>query len=437
MPTIRSSSSNTSTDSAGRKVFEGVIDSDASVDAVWDVMADTQRLNESVFEMGAMEVVERGADLARMKTKIGPVAVEFDEMAWTFDAPTASRGGRYRSVRVFHGGPLKRLEAECDVDAKDGGARMTYRVKVTTAGLMGFAADAWVMGQVQKGFSRLGPLIEKAASPVDTALAFPPADHAKIAERARPYAAQTEALDPSSSGRVARLVSYVARAGDADVARLRPYELAKRMNEDKEAMLATLLRATKAGLVVMRWDVMCPSCALPVTAIKDLQAKHATMECPGCRISFETRINSNVEAAFSPLPAIREASSALFCLGSPKRTSHWISQLTLQPGESTTLTPTLSGGRYRVQGTALNTQTLVDVGATGSSKATVGLQVMPGRGAELPDATVPLKAGALELTLKNGDTKPHVVQLVHDAFADDAATAAHVIALPLYQELFG
>lgn len=436
MPSIRSSESTTTTDSAGRKVFEGVIRSDASVDAVWDVMADTQRLNEVVFEMGAMDVVSRGDDLARMKTKIGPVTVEFDEFAWTFDAPTAGKGGRYRSVRVFHGGPLKRLEAECDVDADDGGSKMTYRVKVTTAGLMGFAADAWVMGQVQKGFARLAPLIENASTPFENALAAPPSDHAKIAERARPLVAQTEALHPQSAGVVARLAAFVARANDSDVVRLRPYELARRMNDHRDDVLATLLRATKTGLVVMRWDVMCPSCALPVAQLTDLQQKHAQMECPGCRISFDTRINSNVEAAFSPAPSVREASASLYCLGSPKKTSHWISQLTLQPGETTTLTPTLSSGRYRVQGTGLQTQTLIDVGATGASKATIGLQVMPGRGAELPDATVPLKAGALELTLKNGDTRPHVLQLVHDAFADDAATAAHVIALPLYRELF-
>ena len=64
-------------------------------------------------------------------------------------------------------------------------------------------------------------------------------------------------------------------------------------------------------------------------------------------------------------------------------------------------------------------------------------ELLSGRGAVLPDVTVPLAAGDLELELTNADRVPYVVQLVHDPFADDAATATHVIQTPVSRELGG
>jgi hypothetical protein len=425
-------STKTFTEGAGRKVFEGRLHTTAEVQAVWDVMADTQRLNEVVFKLAPTELVEKGADLARMKTKIGPIIVEFDELAWTFDAPH-----RYRSVRLFHAGPLKKLDVECEITPDNGGSAVLYRVLVTTAGIASFAADAWVMNQVQTGFGHLAPLLDRLSTSGADLWQAPPSNAAWIAARARPLAAATEHLDPGAGGRIAALVDVIARSSDSDVVRLRPYEFARRRHDDRDATLTTFLRATKAGLLTMRWDVMCPSCALPVGQVTELQAKHQTMECKGCRVTFETRPNSNVEAAFSPPSHIRDAHAVMFCLGSPRRTSHWISQFTLAPNETRTLRPRLSAGRYRMQATGLNQQTLIDVGATGESKGKVILEHLAGRGAVMPDSTVPLHAGDLEIECRNEDRVAHVFQLVHDAFADDAATATHVIQTPAWRELFG
>jgi adenylate cyclase len=425
-------STKTFTDEAGRKVFEGRLHSTAQVQDVWDVMADTQRLNEVVFKLAPTELVEKGADLARMRTKIGPVTVEFDELAWTFDAPH-----RYRSVRLFHSGPLKKLEVECEITPDNGGSAVLYRVLATTGGIVSFAADAWIMNQVQTGFSQLGPMLDRLSASDPDLWSAPPTDAAQIAARARPLAAATEQLDPGAGGRIAALVDVIARSSDSDVIRLRPYEFARRRHDDRDATLATFLRATRAGLLTMRWDVMCPSCALPVAQVADLQAKHQTMECKGCRVTFETRPNSNVEAAFSPPSSVRDAHAVMFCLGSPRRTSHWISQFTLAPKETRILRPRLSAGRYRMQATGINQQTLIDIGATGESKGKVIIEHLAGRGAVMPDSTVPLRAGDLEIECRNEDSVVHVLQLVHDAFADDAATATHVIQTPVWRELFG
>lgn len=428
-PTARVIDTKTFTDGAGRKVFEGRIHSAATVADVWDVLADTQRLNEVVFQLAPTELIEKGNDVARMRTNIGPLTVEFEELAWAFDAPE-----RYRSVRLFQSGPLKKLEVECEITPKDGGSDVVYRTLVTSGGLAGFAADAYVMSQVSSGFARIAPLLERMTAKAPDIWQAPPADAAQIAARARPLASATEAKDPGAAGRIQALVDEIARGASSDVARLRPYEFARRRHDDREATLLTFLRATKAGLLTMRWDVMCPSCALPVGQLAELSEKHQTMECRGCRISFETRPNSNVEAAFAPPPSVREVSSVTFCLGSPRRTSHWISQFTLLPKESRTLRPRLSAGRYRMQATGLTQSTLIDVGATGETSGRVVVERLAGNPA-LPDATVPLRAGDLQIEVRNEDTAPHVFQLVHDAFADDAATATHVIQTLGWREL--
>lgn len=89
-----------------------------------------------------------------------------------------------------------------------------------------------------------------------------------------------------------------------------------------------------------------------------------------------------------------------------------------------------------MQATGIATNTLIDVGATGASAGRVVVERLAGHAA-LPDATVPLKAGDLEIEVRNEDTAPHVFQLVHDAFADDAATATHVIQTLGWRELNG
>jgi adenylate cyclase len=422
----------TRTDSAGRKVFEGRLRVSRDVDEAWAIMADTQHINEVVFDTEPVDLIGPAETGYRLRTHIGPLAVEFDEQAWLFDAPHT-----YKSTRHFHNGPLKRLDVACTIAADEGdGAAITYQVALTTGGLIGFAADKILLNKIEKGFARLPALFE--AEPGHHGLAYATLEAQEIAARAAPWAQATIALDPAGASRVQRLVDWLSKSTESEAARLRPYALARVWKEDREAVLRTFLYATKTGLVVMRWDILCPSCAGPVAGAAALKDAHDDHRCDSCGVHFAVDNAQNVEAAFAPLPSIRHAEPALFCLGSPRRSAHWISQFTLAPGEARTLTPTWSSGRYGLQAAGVVGRTVLDVGATGSPSAAITLEpAVDERGARLPAHVATLHSGPLQLTVKNGDTHSRRFQLVHDAFADDAATAAHVVALPLYRTLFG
>ena len=79
---------------------------------VWEVMADTQHLNQLYFGMDPGKVISRDGEKARVTGSFGIFAPEYDEYPWSFDVPK-----HYRSVRVFTKGALDRLETECSLEA--------------------------------------------------------------------------------------------------------------------------------------------------------------------------------------------------------------------------------------------------------------------------------------------------------------------------------
>src|SRR5437870_4485415 len=89
------------------------------VDKTWDVMADTQHLNQLFFGLAALQVVSRDGEKARIRGTFGLFAPEYDEYPWVFEVPR-----HYKSVRVFTKGLVRRLVVECtlrEADSNDGG----------------------------------------------------------------------------------------------------------------------------------------------------------------------------------------------------------------------------------------------------------------------------------------------------------------------------
>src|SRR5205823_2384249 len=57
-----------------------------------------------------------------------------------------------------------------------------------------------------------------------------------------------------------RVASHLREAPDADLVRIRPFELADQWREDRRELLRAMLHAVPAGLLEMRWAIVCPSC---------------------------------------------------------------------------------------------------------------------------------------------------------------------------------
>ncbi len=412
---------------------EAVFDVALPLEQVWRVMADTQHLNELFFGLAAGEIVARDGDKATLRGTFGIFAPEYDEYPWTFEVPR-----RYRNMRVFRGGLLRRLETTCELDDSEPGmTRVSYRVDVEGRGPFGGVVARYVIWRTRRGLREVEVMLDKRArgAALNMGMLWPPANLFREATlaKARPLADAVKFHLSIDEGAVLEhLLVLLADGAEADVARLRPYELADQWVAPRRDTLAVFLRAAKGGLLKLSWDLLCPSCEAPTT-VSSLKDVPAAGHCPACDIDFTADFADNVEATFRPEPQVRVAERLMFCHGSPASTKSWLAQFVSEPGSTSTLKVRLGPGRYRLQA-AGQTQTcaidVVDDDGVSAATATIDSDALS---ASLPT----LRAGQVQLLVQNHDRRPHRLQLAHRAFASLAATAADVSSLGLFRELFG
>ncbi len=423
---------------------------------VWEVMSDTQHLNQLFFGLEASTMVSRDADKARLRGTFGPLAPEYDEFPWTFEVPK-----HYANKRVFPRGVLQQLATRCELSELGANeTRVRYVVDVVGRGVVGALAARYVVARTRRGVLRAKEMLHEMASrpqiaaPVDDVAAalhpalagvqWPPANPFREATLAK-AAPLVDAIRPHcgpANAALDALVSHLADGTDADVARMRPYELAASWGTPRDQTLAVFLRAARGGLLRLSWDLLCPSCEAPTTvsSLKDLpSAGH----CPACDIDFTSSFDDNVEATFSPEPTVRPAERLVFCHGSPSSTKSWLAQFVVEAGATYDLDIELPPGRYRFQAAGLKGAGAFEVAtdddgvANEESVEATRVVVSADDGGRIV-APARLRAGrTVKLSVENADRSAHRVQLAHRAFASLAATAADVTSVGLFRELFG
>jgi len=149
---------------------------------------------------------------------------------------------------------------------------------------------------------------------------------------------------------VAQLARLLTEAPDVELSHLRPFTVAKRWRADRWEVLKLFLHATRAGLLDLRWEVLCPNCRatrLPRTAsLADLAR---TAHCDVCNIRFDAEFDKSVELKFSVNPALRPCDEQTFCLVGPGARPHLAAQINLAPHEQRewALPPAVRAGRLR------------------------------------------------------------------------------------------
>lgn len=412
---------------------EAVFDVALPLEQVWRVMADTQHLNELFFGLAAGKIVARDGDKATLRGTFGVLAPEYDEFPWAFEVPR-----RYHNVRVFRRGLLHRLETTCELDDTTAGVtRVRYVVDVEGKGPLGSLVSLYALNRTRRGLREVEAMLASRArgASLNKAMSWPPANLYRDATmaKARPFAdAIGRHLSVDESAVLEHLLALLADGAEADVARLRPYELADQWGTARRETLAVFLRAAKGGLLKLSWDLLCPSCEAPTT-VSSLKDVPTSGHCPACDIDFTASFADNVEATFRPEPQVRMAERLMFCHGSPASTKSWLAQFVSEPGTESTLAIKLGPGRYRLQAAGQTQTCAIDVvsdDGVSDALATITSE-------RLPDSIPTLRAGHVKLTVQNLDGRRHRLQLAHRAFASLAATAADVSSLGLFRELFG
>ena len=131
---------------------------------------------------------------------------------------------------------------------------------------------------------------------------------------------------------VEQLRALLVQSADVELSHLRPFAVAKRWRADRWDVLKLFLHATRAGLLNLRWEVLCPNCRstrLPRTAsLADLAR---TAHCDVCNIRFDAEFDKSVELKFSVHPSVRPCDEQTFCLVGPGARPHIAAQIYLEP----------------------------------------------------------------------------------------------------------
>lgn len=382
---------------------------------LWPLVADTDRLNRVAGLDRVRLEPFAGPSAARMlaTATLGGLEVTYEELPFTWE-----RDRWIRIERRMREGPVRTLITTFSLDPlPDGGTRFGVALKMDPRLPLigpflrlqgGRSADALVRA-IQRMDADLVAGREIATGA--------PALRRDALDRA---ADELSRADGSPAAE--RLVRHVAEAGDLAASRIRPYALADAWGLPRRAVLGTCLQAVRAGLLDLRWEVVCPSCRNAPDRVPTLAAldEHAT--CPVCEIGFGVDFDDAVEATFSASAAIRTLDLGPWCSGGPARTPHVEAQAIAAPGEAVTLPAPREEGRYRLFWRGGDTvRVRVAAGAPDEVEATgEEVAVAPGGRVRATNAA----AGERHVKIER-------VERVRDA-----ATAREVTAIPAFRAHF-
>ncbi|MEA2688870.1 MAG: hypothetical protein QOD51_1477, partial [Candidatus Eremiobacteraeota bacterium] len=281
---------------------------DVPPEVLWRAVSDTNAVNRDAGFPAVrytFEPREGGGSALIAHARLGPLAFEWEEPPFTWEAPR-----RVSVERLFRGGPFERFFSDVRVVPDGDGARVEHAVEHDARGMAGVLLAPAVLARGRAGAHRAYDLAGRRAERMDGAV---PPTHSLVPDvpaasvlRATRFADALEALRPHTEHEpaiAAHLASIVEHAEDRFVARLRPYVLADGWQLPRERVLAAMLAATRSGLLDLSWTLICPSCRGQKNSVASLAAVGGEVHCDQCGIAYGADFDRNVEVTFDARPS--------------------------------------------------------------------------------------------------------------------------------------
>jgi class 3 adenylate cyclase len=408
-------------------VVEATVSCRADIVRVWGAITDTERLNRV---MGMNKVTTEPLDDASaarfvVSTNLGGFPVDYEERPFEWIYPR-----RFKILRRMRSGPLNTLELAYALESRpDGGTDVSLRLALDPRYRILSPFVRFMGGMSVRD-------LEDAITKMDTSIVegtgvAPPARRTSVqsAAFARAEAALRVAeADPDRRPVVDKLVGYVAGADDLEISRIRPFALADEWSLDRSAVITVCLASVRAGLLDLRWEIVCPSCRTATDVLPSLASLSEHGACQLCDLEFTVDLEDAVEATFAPARAVREVDTGPYCIGGPARTPHVLAQAILPAGGEAALACPAEEGRYRLFARG-GAAAQVDVEAGAPDEVRVSAAAL--------ESTEPYRVapgGALVVENPGGDERH--VKLERLVWTDQAARARVVTALPGFRRDF-
>jgi class 3 adenylate cyclase len=392
---------------------------------LWPVLADTARFNEAAGlpRYSVSDLPQPNGSVRR----IGEVRRLGLRLSWEEGVPQWVAGQHFAHERRFGSGPLRRLGTAIAIrPAPGGGSRVTYRLALEPRNWA--AALLFRFGFLDGFGRRLDRLFRQAAEFAEggreRAFAMPPPEIApRVRER---VAGQARALTERGYGAAERLAAHLLRAPESDLERMRPRALARHWGMAPREVIETCLAAAREGLLVLRWDLLCPRCRGAKVSVTRLDQLPRGAHCPSCNIDYGRDFSRNVEVTFEPEPSVRRLGVGTYCLVSPLAADHIRIQQPLAAGAACSLAVDLADGEYRAR-------TVEHGGAADFCVAGGRLPEIRLDGAEVALGEECFR-GRIEA--RNTGPMPRTLVIEDRAWARDALTAHEVTTMQGFRDLF-
>jgi class 3 adenylate cyclase len=393
--------------------------------AMWPLLADTARFNEAAKlpKHQIAEIPQADGSVHYFGTaRIGPFEVKWQEKPVNWVS-----GQWFEHTRHFQNGPLKRLSAELQLAPTERGCRALYTVTIEPANLLGRLMIGRMLASTRATFGRLA---QEAAAFVAGQRTEPftyraPVVGAEVRRRVDAMVAEIEAT-PNGHGLARKLADHILAAQEVDLWRVRPLALARAWSCRPLQAVELCLQAVRAGLMQLRWDLLCPRCRVAKGWSGGLDRLPQGAHCSSCNIDYDRDFSRNVEASFHPAPAVRPLETGEYCMWGPMSVPHVKAQVLLQPGETRELAATLPFGPYRFRTLEPGPEKDVDWRSGGLPELILDDGTVT--------AGVPATLGTLRLA--NRAARPLVAIIEDRSWVADALTADRVTALQAFRDLF-
>ncbi len=406
---------------------ERVVELASERSQLWCAIGDTERMNRAVG-LGPLEVTpNEDASAARylVRTVSAGFALEYEErpFEWT-------ENEHFRIHRQMRRGVVRSMTNEFWLTpSANGGTSVRLRLSVEPRWALFTPIAKWQLVRFANRIVRELRQVEADVKNGQTACFHTGRSEVDELSLTRTARVLDDALSPERRDLGKKLVEHVRSASDADVVRIRPFELADELHTDERETLAVCLHAVKSGLLELHWELVCPSCRTGTETAEALSDLPTAGHCQLCDLSFELELDRAVEATFRPSSSLRTLATGPYCIGGPRRTPHVVSQTVLEPRGKAELKAPTELGRYRLflRG---GTTAALEVAEGGATELAV-----QAREGSLTPAKATLAPGALLQITHEGDKQTHL-KLERLLYASRAATAHVVSTLPEFRREF-
>jgi hypothetical protein len=298
-------------------------------EAIWPFAADTNRFNRDTGQP-EIEMLSNVMGTKKLRMKLLIIKVEWEEEPFEWTYPYS-----FGVDRRYSKGPIDEMRVQANFDPlPEGGTRVSYDTVMTTSNILAQLGIPFAIGFIaKKRFEKAFRLYDRIANKGGFLPESTRQRGLSARGRAR-FRSQGEAVIRQGTDRslVARLEGFFDQADELSLQRIRPYALADHWGVDRRAVLEMFLRATRAGILDMSWDLLCPSCRGTTEGHTNLGGVHGHSHCKTCRIDFTVNFDHNIEVVFKPNPSVRTVDfNAAFCVGSPQLQPHVVMSQSVTP----------------------------------------------------------------------------------------------------------